>query len=30
MNTIVEMQNEMNYLNHYNDFQYNHEFEQVF
>ena len=26
MNTIGDMQNEKNYLNHYNEFEYNHDF----
>ena len=30
MNTIGDMQNEMGYLNHYNEFEYNHDFLKVF
>ena len=30
MNTIDDMQNEMEYLYHYNEFEYNHDYEKVF
>ena len=30
MNTFGDMQNEMYFYNHYNEFEYNHDFEQVF
>ena len=29
MNTIGDMQNEMDYLYHYNEFEYNHDFEKL-
>ena len=30
MNTIGDMQNEMDFYDHCNEFEYNHDFEQVF
>ena len=30
MNTIDDMQNEMDFYDHYNELEYNHDYEQVF
>ena len=29
MNTIDDMQSEMDYLNHYNEFEHNHDYEKL-